>query len=662
MKKISTILVFLLGTSFFASAQETLWTGETTPEAITYYDIVGWAKTDAAIVGKYVNFGTAEAISYSSIVDNPEKAGINKSNKALILKSLMGKSWWPDFFLFSLGAPVSITSNNRYLHIFHYRQNLNQGYSVNINKETPWEDPDKGTKRFDGNLSKAGQWEDIVIDLLWFMDNAEPLNQICILMDKNWGGGAEDPTDYYFDEVVLNNDPIQRGVTNLLTGEKTPEAIAYYDFVEWAIADAGKIPAWYVDFGGGTYTTFVDNPEQAGINKTAKSLYMATTTGVDWWGNFLNFRLGTPITITEDTRYLHMFHYREILNNGWSVSLNVNEPLQDADKGKLRFDGNNSATGKWEDIVVDLKYLIDNSIPLEKMCIIVDKDWDGPRDNPATKYYFDEIVLNNDPLQRGVTILTGTDLLNCQDQSQIGALTFDTQNATNTYEIIDNPFTTSTVDSDGKVLKFHKSVDASWWQGMKVSFPGIHMITYGEKQYLHVFVRTDTICNIQLHMIDNADVEHTELFLYPKDEIDGEWFDLVWDLSSYIAVKAITVRFDVQMDENQNWINGTPARDFYMDDVILDANPDQRENTSSIGIEPLKMPEMLVYSMDKTIYFSLPNASRAYVYDLLGRNVVSQTLNGGSDLNAISVPDNGIYILKVGTKDGKVSTVKIFVK
>ncbi len=241
MRKISTILILALCTSYFASAQ-TLWTGETTPEAITYYDMVGWTKTDAAIAGKYFNFGTAEAISYSSIVDNPQKTGMNNTNKALILKSLMGKSWWPDFFLFSLAAPVSITSNNRYLHIMHYRQNLNQGFSVNINKQQTWEDPDKGTKRFDGNLEKAGKWEDIVIDLAWFMDNGQPLNEICILMDMNWGGGAEDPTDYYFDEVVLNGDPIQRGVTNLLTGEKTPEAITYFDFVEWAIADVNQNP------------------------------------------------------------------------------------------------------------------------------------------------------------------------------------------------------------------------------------------------------------------------------------------------------------------------------------------------------------------------------------------------------------------------------------
>jgi len=662
MKKISTILIFLLGTSFFASAQETLWTGEATPEAITYYDMVGWTKTDPGLAGKYFNFGTAEAISFSSIVDNPLKNGVNGSDKSLILKSLMGKSWWPDFFLFSLAAPVSITSANKYLHILHYRQNLNQGFSVNINKQQTWEDADKGTKRFDGNLTTAGKWEDIVIDLAWFMDNAQPLNEICILMDMNWGGAAEDPTDYYFDEVVLNGDPIPRGVTNLLTGEKTPEAINYYDFVEWAIADANQIPNWYVDFGGGKYTTFVDNPETSGINKTAKSLYMATTKGVDWWGNFLNFRLGTPIVISEDTRYLHMFHFREILNNGWSVSLNVNEPLADADKGKLRFDGNNSATNKWEDIVIDLKYLIDNSIPLEKMCIIVDKDWDGPRDNPATQYYFDEIVLNNDPLQRGVTILGGTDLLNCQDQAQTDALAYDTQNATNTYDIIDNPFPNSTVNSEGKVLKFHKSAEASWWQGMKITFPGIHMINYGEKQFLHVLVRTDTLCNIQLHVIDNADVEHTEMFVYPKDEIDGDWFDLVWDLSSYTAIKAMTVRFDVRLDATQNWINGTPERDFYMDEVVLDANPDQREMISSIGIEPWNKPEISAYEINRTIYFSLPDASRADLYDLSGRSISTTTLRGGTQLNAISAPGNGIYILKVGTNNGKVSAVRIYVK
>jgi len=478
MKKISTIkksaavLLLACGMSFSTFAQDVLWTGETTPEAITYYDMRGWTKTDGAIQGKYVNFGTAEAPVLSSIVDNPDKTGINKSDKALILKSLAGKSWWPDFFDFILASPVSITENNRYLHIFHYRQNLNKGYSVMVNASgDPWGDGDKGTKRFDGQLSKAGQWEDIVIDLKWFMDKPEPLSQIMILMDRNWGGEAEDPTDYYFDDVVLNNSA----------------------------------------------------------------------------------------------------------------------------------------------------------------------------------------------LARGVNILPGTDLLNCQNQSQIDALTFDTQNGSNTFSIVDNPFTTSAVNAGGRVLDFFKSADASWWQGMKVNFPGIHMIEYGVKQYLHVMVRADIACDIQLQIIDNADGDRTEMFNYPKDEIGGEWFDLVWDLSSYTAIKSFAVRYDVRKDEGGNWINGTPAGHFFMDEVTLDANPDQREIITSLKPANSKT-ELKAYTTGRTINFSMPDATRVSVYDMIGKNVASQNLANGAQLNTITVPNSGMYILKVETKGGKISTAKLVVK
>ena len=479
MKKISTIkknaafLMLAFGMSFSTFAQDVLWTGEKSPEAITYYDMVGWTKTEVngPVPTGYVNFGTAEAPVFSAIVDNPDKSGINKTDKALILKSIKGKSWWPDFFLFELGAPVSITESNRYLHIFHYRQNLNQGYSVNINKAQTWEDSDKGTKRFDGNLSKAGQWEDIVVDLKWFIDHTEPLTQVCILMDRNWGTAAEDPTDYYFDEVVLS--------------------------------------------------------DQA--------------------------------------------------------------------------------------------------------------------------------------LARGVNILPGTDLLNCQSQAQIDALTFDTQNGSNTYSFIDNPFTTSSVNAGGRVLDFFFFVDASWWQGMKVNFPGIHMIEYGVKQYLHVLVKADIACDIQLQVIDNGDGDRSEMFNYPKDEIGGDWFDLVWDLSSYTAIKSFAVRYDVRKDEGGNWINGTPAGHFFMDEVTLDGNPDQREVITSLKPSNTKT-ELKAYTTGRTINFSMPDAARVSVYDMIGKSVASQNLANGAQLNAITVPNSGMYILKVETKGGKVSTAKLIVK
>ena len=133
-------------------------------------------------------------------------------------------------------------------------------------------------------------------------------------------------------------------------------------------------------------------------------------------------------------------------------------------------------------------------------------------------------------------------------------------------------------------------------------------------------------------------------------------------LSSYVAIKAFTVRFDVRMDESQNWINGTPARDFYMDEVTLDANPDQREKSIIQAVKPVENASFHHYSMNRTVFFAVPGASDAQIFDVLGRTVQTRRLNGSSELNSITVPSEGIYILKVKTMDGQIRTAKVLVK
>jgi hypothetical protein len=72
--------------------------------------------------------------------------------------------------------------------------------------------------------------------------------------------------------------------------------------------------------------------------------------------------------------------------------------------------------------------------------------------------------------------------------------------------------------------------------------------------------------------------------------------------------------------------------------------------------------DLVAYSVNRTIFFNMPDAARASLYDLSGKSIVMQTLNDNSGLNAIQVPRSGIYILKVGTRGGKVSTMKIYVE
>jgi len=137
MKKI--LLLFMIGClSFMTKAAETkLFTGDVTPSLFSRMDMIGWAMTEIKNDARYVNFGTDAEPAFARVTVNPEKTGLNASDNALQLSSLKGKSWWPDFANFDLTAPIVITEANRYLHFYHFRENLNQGFSVNINKDTP---------------------------------------------------------------------------------------------------------------------------------------------------------------------------------------------------------------------------------------------------------------------------------------------------------------------------------------------------------------------------------------------------------------------------------------------------------------------------------------------------------------------------------------------
>jgi hypothetical protein len=229
------------------------------------------------------------------------------------------------------------------------------------------------------------------------------------------------------------------------------------------------------------------------MNNTNNAYMVKLDANHDWWANFLNFRMTDPITITEENRYLHILHYRQILNDTWMICLNEDWPLSDADKGKTRFDGQNAKAGVWEDIVIDLKHLIDNQIPLTKFMFGVSMDWNGARDNPGADYYFDEIVLNNNPLPRGINILPDTEMslfMGIQSSWDKWVSRIDTQNTESTYEIVDNPFTAEMgVLNSTKVMKFNKSANAAWWQGPMFKFPGIMKVGLDEKSsYLHVMI------------------------------------------------------------------------------------------------------------------------------------------------------------------------------
>lgn len=405
------------------------------------------------------------------------------------------------------------------------------------------------------------------------------------------------------------------------------------------------------------------------MNNTDNAYMVKLDANHDWWANFLNFRMTDGITITEANRYLHILHYRQVLNDTWMICLNVDWPLQDADKGTLRFDGQNAKAGVWEDIVIDLKHLMDNNIPLTKFMFGVSMDWNGDRNNPGSDYYFDEIVLNNNPLPRGINILADESMSLFMGSSSLytkWVSRLDTQNAENTTEIVDNPFTTETATlNSAQVMKFNKSANAAWWQGPMFKLPGILKVGTATASQLHVMVNIPEMDAakeyyvVQLNAKDfsGKQIDSGDNIKYWADD-KGKWIDCVMDVSSLGYIADFTVRFDVRRDENDALIS-SPAGTFYLDAVAIDASADPRTVvTAPTAVKQVLPTNLKIYSSQKNIVVEGEIAS-AEAISLVGKSIAKVNNKSRVELN---VAQNGIYIVKVTTLDGSVYNSKVIVK
>ena len=455
--------------------------------------------------------------------------------------------------------------------------------------------------------------------------------------------------------------------TKLFTGDTTPSSFSSMDIASYA--DAGS----YVNFGTDavpTYTEVAANPDKTGLDATDKALHLTSLKGHSWWGDFLNMTLTTPITLTAENRYLHFYHYRENLNQGFSVNINIDRNYEDVDKGTKRFDNQLTTAGKWEDVVVDLKWFLDNNVPLSSICFIVDTNWGGGTE-PVTNYYLDEIVLNNSNLPRGINILP--DLTMSLFYGNTASFTkwvkaIDTQNTENVSTIVANPFTTQmAVLNSPKVLKFDKSANASWWQGLRTVLTGVFKVGVNAvPTFLHVMVNipvmdpTQDPYVIQLNAKDFSgnQIDSGDFLKYFSSDA-GNWVDMVFDVTSLGYVQEFSVRFDVRKDAADAYIN-SPAGTFYMDAVSIDTNPDARlVVVSPTAVNNPRTSGLKIYTANRNIVVE-GNVASIEVYSLIGKslskNITSQFKT------EIPVNQSGVYLIKTVSKDGAISNAKVIIK
>jgi hypothetical protein len=422
-------------------------------------------------------------------------------------------------------------------------------------------------------------------------------------------------------------------------------------------------PYWYESslFVDGGLPQVGNNPAVGGNNTSAKCLLAINVADADWWGNFAVLGMKTPITITESNRYLHVKVYRSIQPKDFRIGFNGREDAN------IVFSGTVANDATWENIVCDLGASFMDA-DLEYIYIIWSTNWSDPRTGwESATYAFDDFTLSDSPLPPDVTPVDGNGLkIGFESQSEITQWVqeFDLINADNTAEIIDNPFTTSAVNSAGKALQFNKSADASWWQGYRIVFNNVLSVGGDYPNYLHtlVYIPGSVLedgmlgVDVQLCAKDHTGKENTALFTVWDDEVD-EWIDLVMEINQIEYLKEVTVRYDLRKNENDEYIN-SPANTFYLDEIVFDKDENPRTEINTGINKPAAQPLAKVTATGEAIQIYTSKNAGIQVYNVVGQLIESAYTSGNR-----SIPVNkGLYIVKVASENGEKQITKLLVK
>lgn len=228
-----------------------------------------------------------------TVVANPVTDGMNASTQCLLNNRKLVD--WSNSIgkIFSSALDyVEVTDEKRYLHIMVYSAEASSGlFFIRAGEsDDPWiySGDEKGETKFDFT---PGVWKDVVVDLKGKVGAVYGF----YFLSQDWSAPASE-RNFYYDEIVINNDPLPRGVAVI------PSAGVVADF-----EIGGAIPT-FADTGNACASiNIVKNEDNSGLNKSEQTLLIETTTdtNAEWWGG-ANINFENSVLVTEQNRYLHI--------------------------------------------------------------------------------------------------------------------------------------------------------------------------------------------------------------------------------------------------------------------------------------------------------------------------------------------------------------------
>jgi len=366
------------------------------------------------------------------------------------------------------------------------------------------------------------------------------------------------------------------------------------------------------------------NPLVEGLNTTAKCAYgIKNIAGNQDFSAEFNIE---PVNIV-GKKYIHVMVLKPSHSKMWLALRNNTNP--DGAATSIYSAINKyyvSTESQWVDAVFEVN---GTGRKVDRLVINLDNCVPTERFTQNTNIYFDEIVMNDDPMPRGVTSVRAKKATLPETfegaTSIIDPLYFDhTYNWTSESsdlnwgraleEVVTNP-APDAINESSKVLKITRKLDATWWSRLQLKLESTIAVSESTR-YLHLMFNKATDGEVAVHFLNTANAEAG--WVRPLvNYIKGEWADLV-----FMIPDTFTGNIN-RIDINPHTTGATEDMAIYIDEIEFSSSSEPRFITSVKGNKELKAN---IFSQNgKVIVDGLTSASKVTIYDATGKVISTES-------------------------------------
>lgn len=464
---------------------------------------------DGTEIYQWDTWGNLDDPLVFSVVDNPDKTGINVSDKVAKYICNNGSNSWAGMNIHD-SVDITITDTSKYFTMDVYKSAINKVVMV----------LEQGTgeiTRFDAYPynTKTDEWETLVFDFSSVVGHT--FYRLTIQPDLTEIDPRTEESVVYLDNIKWSKDE--------------PKIIEPLEFITFE--DGAKAYEWTSWGNNGDTMAFsvVDNPDISWGNSSAKAGQYICHEGSNNWAG-MNITDSVEISITEDNRFFRM----DVLKPGISKVVMV---LEQGNGEITRFDSYpyNTKTGAWETMIFDFSSVVGHTFyRLTIQPDLVDAD---PRTDSSV-IYLDNIKWSHDapPIIEELVPITFEEGTVEYTWDIWGNL-----DDTAAFKIINNP-DKSGINMSEKVGEYICHAGSNSWAGMNIRDTVAIRISENNKFFtMDVYKpNINKVVMILEHGFEGA----TRFDSYPYNTKTNEWETLVFDMSA--AVGSTYFRLSIQPD------------------------------------------------------------------------------------------------------------------